>query len=54
MVPMVLRSVDNRIKNGKFVDDLQDEVAALRREVKRLREENYRLEMAAIFADSRP
>jgi hypothetical protein len=38
MIPLQLGGVDNRHKDGKFVDALQDEITALRREVKRLQE----------------
>lgn len=38
MIPLILRSVDNRAKDGKLIDAMQDEIAALRRENKRLRE----------------
>jgi hypothetical protein len=38
MTPSVCREVDNRHKDGKFVNALQDEITALRNEVKRLRE----------------
>jgi hypothetical protein len=38
MIPMRLGGVDNRHKDGKFVDALQDEITVLRREVMRLRE----------------
>jgi hypothetical protein len=48
MTPMVCREVDNRYKEGTFVDDLQDEIAALRREVKRLRLRLETYEMAEI------
>ena len=51
MIPLLLRSVDNRHKDGRLIDALQDEIAALRAEVRRLRETLRRLQARAIVTE---
>lgn len=54
MVPTSLRvwrEVDNRAKDARYVHAQDDEIAALRREVNRLRAEVLKLELAAMLAE---
>ena len=49
MIPMLLRDVDNRHKDA--LDAAQDEIAALRAELRRLREIVRRYRMEAIVTE---
>lgn len=51
MIPLILRSVDNRHRDGKFIDAMQDEITALRRENKRMKEQLRRLQSDKLLVE---
>lgn len=50
----VFREVDNRARDGKLIDSMQYEIAALRGELRRLREQIRAFEERAMWAELAP